>query len=313
MPKIEAELEKSIGNHRLHLRKNEETPQSFEFLSPDQSFSASQLHSSTASPDVVCMTFDRLFQLLTVSVRQELSLTPAPDCEYVSIEIPCEMILMGKFLFQVGQKGFACGPAQLKGILLSSVRHHTWLVISSTKAQQFDGIRVICSRITHSVDSRRCVSRKPESQVNFVSFKSSQQWTSAWKRFKKAGNSSILAENIGSFSSGSVSLTYGLLMPLRHLRAVRTWRALLSGPYAFSHRVYTTERPPYTEQLPTKAATLTSYHKRHSLPLAIFECRPDITPHRRIATIHPPCHEVSPFKPLLCSPVLVFMVNRFEQ
>ncbi|KRY05079.1 hypothetical protein T01_14606, partial [Trichinella spiralis] len=57
----------SDRNRRRHLRKNRETPQSFEFLSPDQSFSASQLHSSTASPDVVCMTFDRLFQLLIVS------------------------------------------------------------------------------------------------------------------------------------------------------------------------------------------------------------------------------------------------------
>ncbi|KRY32107.1 putative DNA-binding protein [Trichinella spiralis] len=58
-----------------------------------------------------------------------------PDCEYASMGIPCEMILMGKFLFQVGQQGFACGQILLKGFLLSSVRHHTWLVISCTKAQ----------------------------------------------------------------------------------------------------------------------------------------------------------------------------------
>ncbi|XP_003370181.1 cyclin-A1-3 [Trichinella spiralis] len=103
-------------------------------------------------------------------------------------------------------------------------------------------------------------------------------------------------------------------MPLRSGgSAVRTWRAPLRGPSAFSHRVYATERPSYTEQLPTEAATLTSYHKRHPLPPAILRCRPDITPHRRFAPIHRPCHEVSPFKPLLCSPVSVFIVNRFEQ
>ncbi|KRX51418.1 hypothetical protein T09_6203 [Trichinella sp. T9] len=266
MPRLEAELAESIGVAifrcfwGLAYLKFDHSESSFEFLSPDQSFSASQLHSLTASPDVVCMTFDRLFQLLTVSDCPESSLKPAPDCEYASREIPCEMILKEKFLFQVGQQGFACGQALLKWILLSSVRHHTWLVISSTKAQQFHGMRVVCNQIPHPLVSRQSVPRKP-----------------------------------------------------RQHTTVRTWRAPHRGPYAFSLRVYATERPPYTEQLPTEAATLTSHHKRHSLPLAIFECRPDITPHRRIAPIHPPCHEVSPFKPLLCSPVLVFMVNRFEQ
>ncbi|KRZ84489.1 hypothetical protein T08_16660 [Trichinella sp. T8] len=287
MPRLEAELAESIGVAifrcfwGLAYLKFDHSESSSEFLSPDQSFSASQLHSSTASPDVVCMTFDRLFQLLTVSDRPELSLKPAPDCEYASREIPCKMILKEKFLFQVGQQGFACGQALLKWILLSSVRHHTWLVISSTKAQLSErpqkappaDKKILCLSNLHN--SRR-----------------------------QLGNDS---KRLGIRSSWLKTLDASV----RHLQAVRTWRAPHRGPYAFSLRVYATERPPYTEQLPTEAATLTFYHKRHSLPLAIFECRPDITPHRRIATIHPPCHEVSPFKPLLCSPVLVFMVNRF--
>ncbi|KRZ84480.1 hypothetical protein T08_8479 [Trichinella sp. T8] len=146
-----------------------------------------------------------------------LSLKPAPDCEYASMEIPCEMILKEKFLFQVGQQGFACGQALLKWILLSSVRHHTWLVISSTKAQLSErpqkappaDKKILCLSNLHN--SRR-----------------------------QLGNDS---KRLGIRSSWLKTLDASV----RHLQAVRTWRAPHRGPYAFSLRVYATERPPYTE------------------------------------------------------------------